>query len=157
QLFPSDTSAYNALVKAVITPNADHQFTLTGEFFDRNSTIEQIWDSSAAMFGYTSDDYPRSLDMERYRIALEHDWQVNAGWLDSVAWQVSYAPQSRVTESTPYRTYADRTQTIYQLREYSETFLEGDLQLVSSFDLGATSHTLTYGFDGDFTPSNYEG
>ncbi|WP_332712117.1 TonB-dependent hemoglobin/transferrin/lactoferrin family receptor [Pelagibacterium mangrovi] len=157
QLFPTDTSAYNALVKAVITPNADHQFTLTGEFFDRNSTIEQIWDSSAAMFGYSSDDYPRSLDMERYRIALEHDWQVNAGWLDSVEWQVSYSPQSRVMESTQYRTYPTRSETRFQLREYSETFLEGDLQLVSSFDLGATSHTLTYGFDGDFTPSNYEG
>lgn len=31
------------------------------------------------------------------------------------------------------------------------------MQLTSSFALGETEHTLTYGFDGDITHSNYEG
>ncbi|WEK04411.1 MAG: TonB-dependent hemoglobin/transferrin/lactoferrin family receptor [Candidatus Devosia phytovorans] len=157
ELFPADTSAYNGLVKVVATPSDDHEITLTGEFFDRNTVIEQIWDSSAALGGYTSNAYPRELDMERYRLAVEHDWQVDAPWLDSVNWQLSVSPQRRVTESTSYRTYAARTQTVYQLRDYGETFYEADLQLTSSFEAGPTFHTLTYGFDGDFTRTNYEG
>lgn len=162
-LFPADTSAYNGLVKMVITPNADHEIKLTGEFFDRNTMIQQIWDSGAAASGiptnmaYVSNAYPRELDMTRYRLAVEHNWQVNAPWLDSVKWQVSYSPQKRVTNSTSYRTYANRTQTVANLRDYSERFLEGDLQLVSSFDAGPTSHTLTYGFDGDISNSDYIG
>lgn len=157
ELFPADTNAYNALVKVVATPNDDHKITLTGEYFDRNTVIQQIWDSSAALLGYTSTSYPRTLDMERYRVALEHEWNVGANWLDSVKWQLSYSPQRRVTDSTNYQTYATRTQRVWQYRDYSETFLEADLQLVSSFDLGPTAHTLTYGFDGDFTRSNYDG
>lgn len=157
QLYPAETSAYNGLVKMVITPNADHEIKLTGEFFDRNTVIQQIWDSSAALGGYTSNAYPRELDMTRYRLAVEHNWQVNASWLDSVKWQLSYSPQKRVTNSTSYRTYPARTQIVTQLRDYRETFLEADLQLVSSFDLGSTNHTLTYGFDGDIANSDYTG
>ncbi len=163
QLYPADTSAYNGLVKMVITPNADHEIKLTGEFFDRNTVIQQIWDSGAATNGipttsaYVSNAYPRELDMTRYRLAIEHNWQVGADWLDSVKWQVSYSPQRRVTNSTSYRTYSDRTQRNYQLRDYGETFLEGDRQLVSSFEAGPTAHTLTYGFDGDITNTDYTG
>lgn len=162
ELMPSETSAYNGLVKVVATPNADHKVTLTGEFFDRNTVMQQIWDASARQgaptnTAYNSTSYPRILDMERYRVALEHEWQVGASWLDSVKWQVSYSPQRRVTNSTNYQTYANRTQRVFQLRDYGETFLEGDLQLVSSFAAGPTFHTLTYGFDGDYARSNYEG
>ncbi|KRA97604.1 hypothetical protein ASD83_10820 [Devosia sp. Root685] len=162
ELFPADTSAYNALVKVVATPNDDHKITLTGEFFDRNTLIQQIWDSSSTQGAptattYNSTGYPRTLDMERYRLAIEHDWQVGASWLDSVKWNLSYSPQRRITESTSYRTYSNRTQTVYQLRDYGENFLEADLQLVSSFTAGPTFHTLTYGFDGDYTQTNYEG
>lgn len=162
ELFPADTSAYNGLVKIVATPNEDHKITLTGEFFDRNTVMQQIWDSSATQgaptnTAYNSTAYPRILDMERYRLALEHDWQVRADWLDSVKWQVSYSPQRRITNSTNYQTYANRKQRVFQLREYGETFLEADLQLVSSFAAGPTFHTLTYGFDGDYTQTHYEG
>jgi hemoglobin/transferrin/lactoferrin receptor protein len=162
ELFPAETSAYNGLVKVVATPNADHKITLTGEYFDRNTVIQQIWDSSSTQgtptpSAYNSTGYPRSLDMERYRVAIEHDWQVGASWLDSVKWNLSYSPQRRVTESTSYRTYSDRTARVYQLRDYGENFLEADLQLVSSFDAGPTFHTLTYGFDGDYTQTNYDG
>lgn len=157
ELFPAETSAYNGLVKVVATPNDDHKITLTGEYFDRNTVIQQVWDSSAAAFGYTSTSYPRTLDMERYRLALEHEWNVGASWLDAVKWQVSYSPQRRVTNSINYRTYPARTQQNHALRDYSETFLEADLQLTSLFEAGPTFHTLTYGFDGDFTQSNYEG
>jgi len=162
QLLPADTSAYNGLVKAVWTPNEDHEIKVTGEFFERHTLVQQIWDSGATTgaptpTAYITNAYPRDLYMERYRLAIEHDWQVHAPWLDNVHWQVSYSPQGRKTISTAYRTYSNRQQRVYQLRDYSETFLEGDLQLESSFNLGASSHRLTYGFDGDFTKGDYTG
>ena len=157
QFFPADTTAYNGLVKLVWSPNADHEVKLTGEYFDRNSVVQQVWDSTAAMGGYVSDAYPRTLDMTRYRLALAHEWQVGADWLDSVKWNVSYSPQARDMNSISYRTYPTRKQTVESIRNYGESFWEADIQLQSSFDLGDSFHTLTYGFDGDFARGDYAG
>lgn len=82
---------------------------------------------------------------------------MHAPWLDSVKWQLSFSPQQRLTTSNQVRTYTARTDNIVQIRDFTEQFLEGDIQFTSSFDLGETSHTLIYGFDGDLTQSHYEG
>ncbi|KQW75914.1 hypothetical protein ASC89_23640 [Devosia sp. Root413D1] len=171
KLFPAETDAYNSLFKAVYTPNDAHTFTFTAEGQSRRTEIDQKFDSSAISYttstngparptpviNYISEYYDRVLDMDRTRLAFEHQWQVNAGWLDSVKWNVSYSPQQRNTTSNQLRTYPTRTDLVYQLREYGETFYEGDLQLTSSFDWGWSSHRLTYGFDGDYTFSNING
>lgn len=156
ELFPADTSAYNGLLKGVWTPNADHKVTAAAELFSRNTEIDQIWDSGAGSI-YASNSYIRNLDMTRTRLALEHEWNVGAEWLDTVKWNLSYSPQRRVMDSKQRRIYPARVQDNHQIRDYGETFLEGDVQLTSSFALGETEHTLTYGFDGDITHSNYEG
>lgn len=171
-LFPADTSAWNGLAKVVWTPNEDHEVTVTGEFFSRETEINQIWDSAAEnplyasnplYYGsyYESESYIRNLDMSRTRLAIEHTWQVHAPLLDTVNWQVSYSPQKRDVRSEQLRTYPLLTppqqRQITQIRNYGENFLEADLQLTSSFELGETSHTLTYGFDGDTTATSYEG
>lgn len=162
RLFPAETSAYNGLAKIVWTPNADHEIKLTGEFFSRKTTVDQIWDSGAGSnpgtsLYYISDSYLRNVDMRRYRLALSHDWHVGASWLDSVKWNVSYSPQARDMDSTSNRTYTTpaHNRIIQSIRNYSENFWEADLQLQSSFDLGPTAHTLTYGFDGDITRGEY--
>lgn len=172
QLFPAETSAWNGLAKLVWTPNADHEVKLTGEFFSRQTEIDQVWDSGAEnplyasnplyySFFYESESYLRNLDMSRSRIALEHDWQVGADWLDSVNWKVSYSPQKRDMHSEQRRYYSlltpPQTRDITQVRNYGENFLEADVQFVSSFGLGSTHHTLTYGFDGDITATTYDG
>ncbi len=164
-LFPADIEDYNGLLKGVWTPNADHTVTATAEFYSRHNTVDQVWDSSAsATTGaptttlYNVDGYIRELDIKRTRLAIEHEWQVNADWLDSVKWNLSYTPQSRDTTTDIGRIYSDRRVDIEQLRNNNETFLEADLQLVSSFDAGSLGqHTLTYGFDGDFTVTDYLG
>ena len=155
--FPADTDAYNGLMKLQWNPNSDNQFMLTGEWFDRKTSIDQVYDSSSAMMGYKSDSWDRDLKMQRYRIALEHEWQVDAPWLDAVKWKVSYSPQKRDTLSNQFRTYPARKEQRIQIRNYGEEFIEADLQLTSSFSLGATDHTLIYGFDGDLTKTTYEG
>lgn len=167
-LFPSDINAFNGLAKAVWTPNADHTVTATYEFNDRNTVVNQLWDSSAASPTATNDNYyesegyERVIDMNRWRLALEHQWQVNAGWVDEVKWNLSYSPQGRDMHSEQLRNHTRATtnpgyRTIISDRNYSETFLEADVQMVSTFDLGPTSHRLTYGFDGDIMNSNYVG
>lgn len=157
RLFPADTSAWNALAKLVWTPGEDHRVTFTGELFDRNTEIRQLWDSTAAMLGYENTAWPRELDMQRYRLALEHEWKVGGAFIDEVKWQVSYSPQKRDTTSRQTRTYPTRVEERLQVRNYAETFLEGDIQLTSRFETGPVSHTLIYGFDGDLTDSAYDG
>jgi len=157
QLFPADTDAWNGLAKLVWTPTGDHEFKLTGEVFNRHTTIQQIWDSSAAFGGYENTSYPRELDMQRYRLALQHTWTVGAGFIDEVKWNISYSPQKRDMKSFQTRTYPTRIEERLAVRNYGESFLEGDLQFTSRFDTGAASHTVIWGFDGDLTKSHYDG
>ncbi|KAA0968136.1 TonB-dependent hemoglobin/transferrin/lactoferrin family receptor [Aureimonas fodinaquatilis] len=162
-LFPADTGVDNGLAKVVWTPNGEHTVKLTGEWFERNTSVDQLYDMSASVTGiptissYVSEAYPRDLEMSRKRVALQHEWLVGASWLDSVNWSLSYSPQSRQTDSTQTRLYSNRTQIVNQYRDYSEDFYEADLQLQSSFALGTTQHTLTYGFDGGHTKGDYQG
>ncbi|OOG76349.1 hypothetical protein B0E45_00695 [Sinorhizobium sp. A49] len=163
RLFPADTDVDNALAKVVWTPDAQHTFKLTGELFGRDTRVLQLYDMSASTTGipsttaYVNDPYVRDLEMSRKRISLEHDWQVGAVWLDSVNWNLSWSPQKRETDSRQRRVYSNRIQLHDQYRNYSEDFFEADIQMKSSFDLGSTHHTLTYGFDGDRTKGDYAG
>ena len=166
EFFPSEIDAYNGLLKGVWTPSADHKFTATWEFNDRNTATNQIWDASAntgtGNSFYLSEDYQRVIEMSRQHFALDHEWEVNQPWLDSLKWTLSYSPQSRDFHSEQLRNYTVATTNpgrrfITTDRDYSETFLEADLQLVSSFDAGPTHHKLTYGFDGDIMDSVYLG
>lgn len=163
QLFPADTDVDNALLKMVWTPDAQNTVKLTGELFGRATEVLQLYDMSASTTGiptttsYVNDPYVRDLDMSRKRIALEHEWLADLPWLDSLNWRLSYSPQERTTDSNQRRVYSNRIQLHNQYRDYSETFFEGDIQMKSSFDLGPTHHTLTYGFDGDRTQGDYEG
>ena len=167
--FPLDTDSYNGLMKLQWNPSADHEFKLTGEWFERNTDVDQKYDSGAAnpaylnipSFYYESESWDRSLKMQRARIALDHRWTVGASWLDEVKWNISYSPQKRDTTSNQIRNYSryatPRREDRIQIRNYSEDFLQADVQLTSSFDLGQTNHKLIYGFAGDITKSNYDG
>ncbi|MBD7989676.1 TonB-dependent hemoglobin/transferrin/lactoferrin family receptor [Ochrobactrum sp. Sa2BUA5] len=169
---PMDTDSYNSLMKLQWNPSADHEFKLTGEWFERNTDVDQKYDSGAAnplyasmpayySFYYENESWDRSLKMQRARFALDHRWTVGASWLDEVKWNISYSPQKRDTTSNQIRNYpllaTPRREKRSQIRNYSEDFLQADVQLTSSFDLGQTSHKFIYGFAGDITKSNYDG
>lgn len=157
RLFDADTYAWNALGKVIWTPDNDHEIRLTGEFFTRHTEVDQVWDAFAASSGYRSISYPRELDMQRFRAAIEHHWQVGGPLVDEIKWQLSYSPQKRDTAGTQTRLFNTRTDRYTPVRNYGETFLEADLQLTSRFDTGVASHTLIYGLDGDLTQSSYDG
>lgn len=171
RLNPADTNVLDILGKLVWTPNDHHEFKLSVEHFDRDTEIRQPYDSGAyyaaiaplppTALSYRSDKWVREMEATRQRYALSHRWDTSdlVSFLDQVKWQVSYSPQKRVTDSTQDRTMvlSGEQRQILQHRDYGETFLEGDLQLTSSFILGPSDHTLIYGFDGDYTQSEYEG
>lgn len=156
---PMDVSSYNGLMKLQWDPSADHQIKFTAEWFDRTTDIEQIYDSNAAK--YENESYDRSLKMQRSRFALEHRWSTPADWLDEVKWSISYSPQKRDTFGDQIRKFSTQTpvkrERYETIRNYSEKFLQGDVQLTSSFDLGETQHKLIYGFAGDFAKTDYDG
>jgi len=177
KFFPTDAEAYNAMAKAVWTPNDEHRVEVTAEFNNRQTDVEQVDTSANAVTGvpatssqYNSLQYTRSVIVERPRFAIEHEWQVGADWLDSVKWNVSYSPQRRGTDSLRRQYYAlarsqppnpqdyplPRTVETHSVRDYGEAFLEAEIQAMSSFDVGGTSHTLTYGFQGDIANTYYD-
>jgi hemoglobin/transferrin/lactoferrin receptor protein len=157
---PTDINAINGLAKVVWTPGTDHRITVTGEFFSRLTSVDQVdfaanaVESNPVGTQYIN-DYIRNVMVDRTRLAIEHEWDVGAEWVDSVTWKLGYSPQRRGTDSHRVQTYANRTVTQDALRDYSENFLEASLQLVSSFDTGGISHKLTYGADGDIARAAY--
>ncbi|ABS64752.1 TonB-dependent receptor plug [Parvibaculum lavamentivorans DS-1] len=153
---PRDITSNNLLTKLVWSPSANNQLRLTGEYFTRETTVDQN-SSRETTATYTQTGYRRVQDIQRWRIALDQDWQVGLPWLDALKWQLSYSPQEIKHRGDRRRILLpsnDDQQLLYTL-DYSETFYEADIQLNSSFNIGASSHALTYGFDGDYAETEY--
>lgn len=162
KFFPTDVDAYNGMLKGVWTPNADHRVEMTAEFFDRETDVYQVDTAANAVTGtpanssqYNVTDWTRTVNVERYRLAIEHEWQVNADWLDSLNWKLSYSPQRRGTDSFKRQQYLTRYTTSHAVRDYTEAFLELDVEAKSHWDFEGGSHNFTYGFDGDIAKAHY--
>ena len=159
---PTDAEVNNALAKLVLRPNSDHQIKLTGELFDSDTSINQLYDrgilpSAMGMSSTDNVDRFREEKKTRYRIALEHDWDVHSSAVDNLTWRLSYSPQKRSLFDRRWYTNTRTNQDYYATghTDYSQNFYQADIQLTSSFDLGKTSHKLTYGFQGDKTDTDY--
>lgn len=150
---PLDAEVNNGLTKLVLRPDADNQFKLTGEFFNSDSDINQLY-NKYVQTAYNG-DYLRNQKQTRYRLAFEHDWDVRSTALDNVSWRLSYSPQRRTLSDRRWYTSAGRDYYTTQNSDYNQNFYQADIQLTSSFDVGPTRHKLTYGFQGDKTDTDY--
>jgi hemoglobin/transferrin/lactoferrin receptor protein len=156
-LNPLDTTVWNAFGKLVFRPTTDHTFKLTGEYFDNDSTVNQLYNYDVVSSGIRNGPNIRNQVKSRQRYALEHEWDVNAGFLDSLRWQASFSPQKRTFITNNLQTLANGQQRFTRgLLDYSEKFSQLDIQAKSSFALGSSFHRLTYGFQGDITRTNYD-
>lgn len=146
----------NLLTKFVWSPSANNQFRFTGEYFTRETTVDQNSANETAA-SYIQTGYRRVQDIRRWRVALDQDWDVGLPWLDNLKWQFSYSPQEIEHTGTRSRVLlpSNDDQRLYYTLEYSEDFYEADIQLSSSFALGGLKHKLTYGFDGDYQETDY--
>ena len=160
---PMNVGSDNILAKLVFDPNEDHQFKLTGEYFHRNTETEQVWDHGRAVnangtfSAIRTLDYERQQILDRRRLTLEHEWNVDASFLDSVDWQFTYHPQDTDRNGVRKQRLANGQITV---REdsllYSEEFFEGQSQFKSSFDIGDITNDLTYGFYASHQSTDYE-
>lgn len=156
ELNPLSGTTWNMLSKLVFRPTADHEFKLTGEMFSSDATVFQMYDYGRQGAIAYNGEYNRNQDQTRYRIAFTHDWKVNAPFLDNVRWNVSYSPQKRALDSWRHQINASRQYVVTNdILDYQEDFLQGDVQLSSHFDLLGARHNLTYGFQGDYTTTDY--
>lgn len=154
---PQDTTSWNILGKTVWRPNADHTVKLTGEYFDKDTDINQLYDFGVVVTGnITNGPYQREQILSRQRLSLEHEWKVGSTLVDTVRWQVGYSPQKRELNSNRLQTLpsGDLRRTLSTL-DFSEEFMQADVQLTSRFNFAGTRHVVTYGFQGDFTKSDY--
>ncbi len=157
ELNPLDGTSWSSLAKLVWTPTDDHRITLTGEIFDSTAKVKQLYDYGLQTSGSFNGDYDRKQEQTRKRLSLTHEWDVGSAWLDKLRWQVSYSPQRREVNSKRVETTATGVETrTKDFLQYDETFLQGDLQLTSLAETGAISHRFTYGFQGDFTKTDFE-
>lgn len=154
---PSDTSSNNYLAKVVFEPNDHHLFRLTGEYFERETEVSQ--NSVLGVSGANNTlSYERKQETTRWRATLAHEWYPSTDYLDELSWSVTYSPQQnkrtgvRIQEAvaTGVRTQLQPT------LDYKETFWEADIQATSSVEIANMDHVFTYGFDGDFTKTEYE-
>ncbi|MGE0629680.1 MAG: TonB-dependent hemoglobin/transferrin/lactoferrin family receptor [Hyphomicrobiaceae bacterium] len=154
---PMDTSSWNVLTKVVWRPNADHTVKLTGEYFDKDTDINQLWDFGVVgSGGVTNGPYEREQVLSRQRISLSHEWNVRSALVDSIRWQLGYSPQKRELSGDRLQTLGngDLRRTLSTL-DFSEKFLQADVQLTSRLNFAGARHTFTYGFQGDHTKSDY--
>ncbi|MEX2518383.1 MAG: TonB-dependent hemoglobin/transferrin/lactoferrin family receptor [Paracoccaceae bacterium] len=164
KLDPTKEESIRGLAKLIFTPNADHRVELSADIMNRktdvdfNQTLGPVFSTITGLpTGETILDYDRTLDLNRKRFAIEHDWEVGASWLDSLNWRVAYAPQdyTRSGDELSDAATGERLRT-QDFLGYSEDFLEFDIQFNSSFNALGAQHVLTYGFDGDYTTTDYK-
>lgn len=157
KLNPLDVDVWNAFAKFVWTPSADHKFKLTGEYFSSDSTANQLWNYGVVSGGIRNDENVRNQLQTRGRISLEHEWKVGAPWIDDLRWQVSYSPQQRTFTTNNMQTIlaGNQPRRTRGHLDYREDFLQADIQAKSSLATGPLFHTLTWGFQGDVTWTDY--
>ena len=154
---PQDIASNNVLAKLVWSPSANNQLRLTGEYYTRDTDVDQNA-ANATTATYVQTGYTRTQEVRRWRLSLDQEWDIGLAALDTIDWQLTWSPQEIDRHGDRRRTLipsGDEQQLIDTLN-YSETFYEADIQLGSSFDLGGIEHKLTYGFDGDYVETEYE-
>ncbi|MBN8940213.1 MAG: TonB-dependent hemoglobin/transferrin/lactoferrin family receptor [Rhizobiales bacterium] len=160
-LDPLNNSTWNGFAKLVWRPADDHEWRFVAEAFNRNTTVDQRYDfgQTVTVSGapHRNGQYQRNQVLSRQNFAIAHDWTPHWGWIDAVRWNVSYSPQSRQLDSTRYQLNLNTNQQrrTNAILNYTENFLQGEVQLTSRFNLGPAQHILTYGFQGDTTKTDY--
>ena len=157
RLNPLSADVYNVLGKWVWQPNEYHEVKVTGEHFISDSDAKQLYDYGQQANGSFNGDYDRHQKQTRSRLLIEDTWTPELNWLNQAKIQLSYSPQKREFWSHRQQiNTAKKPVNTYSSTNYEETFLQADVQLESQFNTGPVSHTLTYGFQGDHTKTDYE-
>ena len=162
-LDPTDIASNRLLGKLVWTPNAQHRLEFSADILDRETDVQYnntlgpvISMTTGAATGEVINKYDRTLDTQRKRYAIEHTWTPMGGFLDQLQTTFAYTPNGYQRNGVENSVSAAGDSVVtYDTLNYSEDFIELDIQANSSFQTGNASHQLVYGFDGDQTDAEY--
>ncbi|MBE3638803.1 TonB-dependent hemoglobin/transferrin/lactoferrin family receptor [Mangrovicoccus algicola] len=164
ELNPMDTITDRVLAKAVWTPVAEHRLEFSIDMLKRNTEVQYnnglgavLSSFTGAPTGETLLSHDRELDLDRTRYAVEHTWTPGLVWLDTLRTTLAYTPHKYDRTGLRDRTLASGARELTRdSLTYQEKFYELDIQATSRFDLAGIGHEVTWGFDGDFTKTDYE-
>jgi hemoglobin/transferrin/lactoferrin receptor protein len=164
ELDPTDKKSYRGLAKMVLTPNDDHRIEITADHMQRYTDVDydqvlgpQYNMTTGLPTGEVVHNYDRELEIKRSRFGIEHDWNLDSRFVENVKWNLSYTPHGYERTGVETKTSAGGDDIIEEdLLRFNEDFIEFDAQLTSRFELGDTDHTVTWGFDGDITYTDYK-
>lgn len=164
ELDPTDKRNYRGLAKAVFTPNENHRLEFTVDHMQRYTDVDynQVLGPQYSSFtglptGEVVHDYDRALQVNRSRFGVEHVWNLDGRLVENVKWNLSYSPHGYERTGIETKTSAGGDSIVEEdFLSLNEDFIEFDAQLTSRFELGATDHIVTWGFDGDITYTDYK-
>lgn len=163
RLNPTDIDATRVLGKAVWTPGDAHRLELSFDQLKRatdvnyNNTLGPVRSTLTGLpTGEVNHGYDRRMNLTRRRFGLEHVWTPEPGLVEEVVTRLAMTPNGYDRSGTRSSTSATGDQLITQdYLSYDEDFHELDIQATSRFAIGATDHTVTWGFDGDRARTDY--
>ncbi len=163
KLNPADIAANRLLAKAVWEVSDSHKLEFTADYLKRDTDVQydvMLGPAYSSLTGLPTGevvyDYDRNLEVRRQHYALTHTWTPGAGPIDEIRTTLAYSPYDYKRTGRKWSRQATGIQAV-NLDElnYSEDFVELDIQARSRFSTGAVDHDVTFGFDGDFTKTNY--
>ncbi|SNR66677.1 TonB-dependent hemoglobin/transferrin/lactoferrin family receptor [Puniceibacterium sediminis] len=156
ELDPTDTQSTRALVKLVWTPTDQHRLEFSTDLLQRDTSVEQDYVLGPNSSGEVITDKDRELDLHRQRYAIEHTFTPTGGLLSELRTTLAYTSNGYTRSGTEesISTGGDEIKSWDEL-EYSENFLELDVQATVNFMTGAADHRMIMGFDGDITKTDY--
>lgn len=163
ELDPTDAAADRLLAKAVWTPSDEHRLEVSLDMVNRLTDVQLNYGLGPVLSSVTGNPtgeilhaFDRHLDMKRRRFAVEHTWTPDLAWVDEVKTTLAYAPGGYERWGNRYSTLANGNRQVRRDHlDFSENFLELDVQATSRFTTGAAEHEVTWGFDGDLTRTDY--
>lgn len=121
------------------------------DHMDRLSEVENTLAYSATVYRN-----PRERDITRTHWGATYEGEFN-GIVDEITATLGWTPggYDQTALSVSRNALGEVVETT-DITDFSEEFLELDIQLTSRFATGPAEHVLTWGFDGDATATNYE-
>ncbi len=151
---PQDYDGDNALGKLVwdfgdgqrlgLTVESSQEHAITDAISGRRTVA--LGPSTVQTLDLTGDD-----DRQRSRVAIEHDFTADAGFVEQGNWQVYWQDSETVQRTEELRLTTGTGPAVQTLRERRASFAQevigGELTLRKSFSSGSVSHLLTYGVE----------
>lgn len=147
---PLDRTSDRTLVKLVWDIDDTQTLKFTFDHLDRLSEIDNTLSRSATVFAN-----PRERDIFRTRYAAEYEASFS-GAIDSVKATLAWTPSGYDQHALSVANAAGVITQTHDYVNYSEDFLELDVQATSRFTWGGSEHVLTFGLDADRAETSYD-